>query len=1027
MEKITEFSVKFPVTITMLLLGVVLLGVISFVKLGVDLFPELVNPKLYIKIEASELPPEEMERQFIDPLEGLAMRLRKVAGVSSVCRVGLAQITVEYNWDADMDEAFLDLQKNISTYGQNLSDVSIEVTQEDLNAQPILILAFYHPEISDMDELRKTAENYIKNEFNRLEGIAAVEILGDERREVLIETNPYLLEAHNLTLSTVASKIQSYNRSISGGSITEMGRKYIIKGMGSFANLADIENIIVTQKQAAETAGRSGDVIPVYLKDIASVNFKNSEPENIVRLEDKRCLALAIYKESGYNTVKAVEEFEKSLQAINKALPGYQLDIINNQARFINSAIAEVEDSALIGMFLAVIILFVFLKRIGTTAVISIAIPISVVATFCLMYFNGLTLNIMTLGGLALGAGMLVDNAIIVVENIFRRLESGQTPEEAAIKGTAEVSGAITASTITTIIVFLPIVYVHGVAGMLFKEQAWTVAFSLLSSLLVAILVIPMLSSKLIKSTTTVLPDFKSVGFPGYKKVLGNFLYRKNLVMALTVILILISLAVMPFLGSEFLPRASAEHVKIEITLEDGSTLAYTDKVAVEMSNLCRQALDSDFERVFIRTGPDQLSSLESPESAQGENQAVLDIFFTESGIKNFERNIKTIRTTLESFSEAEIRVIEDETTLQSVIGIEEAPLVVDIIGDDLEILYDLGGQAIEKIKAIPELSNIKSSMDRGRPQVDIVIDRKMAGLYELDVVEIGQQLEGYLTGQEAGDWDYSGELQTIRVSLPEPSLSQLAAMEIKAAKSPVRLDEISKILITHSPSEILRNRQRRIVRISAEMEGDLALDKAANTVREQLASLPFPSGYHLEIGGEEQRRQESFGDLKFALILSIILIYMVMASQFESLIHPFTILLTIPLAVVGSILAFFFLNMPLNIMAYIGIIMLAGIAVNDSIILVDAINKLRDAGMERIEAILQAGQNRIRPIIMTSLTTILALLPLTFGFGESAALRAPMAVAVIGGLITSTLLTLMVIPCVYLALDYLRPGKKTD
>ncbi|MDW7679965.1 MAG: efflux RND transporter permease subunit, partial [bacterium] len=484
MRKLTEFSVRYPVTILMMVLAVILLGYISFQKLGIDLFPDLNNPKIFVEIKSGERPPEEIEKQFVESMESLAIRQKKVIQVSSVTRVGSAQLTVEYSWDADMDEAFLDLQKSLTSFSQNADIDELTITQHDPNAAPVMLLGLSHSQIDDMDDLRRIAENYLRNELVRLEGIAEVELLGKEEKEVVVETNQYLLEAYNLTSSIVASRIQSYNRNASGGSIVEMGKKYVIKGVGEFQSLENIGEVIVAYKQPESLIPTQSESlterVPVYLKDVANIHFENKDPENIVRVNQKRCLGLAVYKETRFNTVKAVNELQSALVNLRKALPGYELMIIQNQGEFISNAIKEVRQTLLIGVLLAVVVLFVFLRRIGTTFIISLAIPISVIATFNLMYFKGLTLNIMTLGGLALGAGMLVDNAIVVMENIFRNLESGMSLKEAAIQGAAQVGGAITASTITTIVVFLPIVYLHGAAGELFKDQAWTVAFSLL-------------------------------------------------------------------------------------------------------------------------------------------------------------------------------------------------------------------------------------------------------------------------------------------------------------------------------------------------------------------------------------------------------------------------------------------------------------------------------------------------------------------------------------------------------------------
>ena len=437
MNAIARFAVKYPVTVLMLVLGIVLLGFISFGKLGTDLFPDLNNPKIYIELTAGEKPPEEIEKNYVDQIESLAMRQSNVTQVSSVSHAGSANITVEYAWNKDMDEAFLDLQKELNSFSQNSDLEEFTISQYDPNASPVMIVGLKNSRINNMDELRKVAENYIRNELVRIEGVADVKLLGEEESEVVIETNKYMLESFGLTADGIATQISNYNRNVSGGSIVDMGTKYVVKGVSVLEDLADLENIIVGFKQSSSSASSASSTsstssassaserVPVYLRDIAKVSFANKDPENIVTINGERCIGLAIYKEPKYNTVDAVESLEEAIADMGNALPGYEFIRVLDQGTYINSAIGEVKNTLLIGIFLAVFVLFIFLRRIGTTLVISIAIPISIIATFNLMYFNHLTLNIMTLGGLALGAGMLVDNAIVVLENITRLREEG--------------------------------------------------------------------------------------------------------------------------------------------------------------------------------------------------------------------------------------------------------------------------------------------------------------------------------------------------------------------------------------------------------------------------------------------------------------------------------------------------------------------------------------------------------------------------------------------------------------------------
>jgi len=1023
MKKITSFSVKYPVTVLMMILGIILLGYISYDKLGTDLFPKLTNPRLYIEMKAGERPPEEIEKQYIEPIEAQASRQEGVLSVSSSSKVGRANITIEYNWEQDMDAAFLDIQKALSSYSQNTDITEFNITRFDPNAEPIMLIALEHNSITNMDELRKTAESYIRNELIRIEGIADVHISGKEESEVVINTNDYLLKAYGISTNDIVSKIKTLDRNVSGGTITEAGVQYTVKGMKIIKDLTDIENVIVgfTNNKTTENSNNtsSNDKTPIYLKDISTVELANKEPENIVKYNGKRCLGLNIYKETKYNTVSAIEKLDKTLKNIEKALPGYKFHIIKNQGKFISDAIGEVQDSALTGIILAMIVLFVFLRRINTTLIVSLSIPISIIATFNLMYFNDLSLNIMTLGGLALGAGMLVDNAIVVMESIFRNLEKGLPPKEAAIKGTAEVGGANTASTITTIVVFLPIVYLHGASGELFKDQAWTVAFSLLSSLFVAIIVIPMLSSRFIKKNITHKKDKSNNKFAWYGHFLERIITKRIPIIIGTFVIVGVTSLLIPLIGSDFMPKTESNKFSIRLTLEEGSELMNTANTVNSIESIAKDIVGDNLDFIYSHTGP-KLVSNSSKGGQEDKNTAIIDIKLKKESNISVSQLMAYLDKNIVGNSNMNLEFLSDQSALGTVLGTDEAPIIIEVYSQEVKELEHISNQISEKLIKNKNLFEVSSSFEKGAPEIDVKIDRLKAGVLGIDINNVTSQIKDILSGKEAGSIEKGGELKSIRVALPKIALKDLSEIEVISGGKKYRIGEIATIETNYSPKEIQRKGQNRIGKISANLRKGAVLDKVVTDIKADIATIDIPSNCRIKIGGEEAKRAESFGSLAFALMLSVILVYMVMASQFESLVHPFTILLSIPLAVAGSLLSFFILGQSLNIMAYIGIIMLVGIAVNDSIILVDAINRLKKDGMELTEAIKQAGLQRIRPIIMTSLTTILALLPLTFGFGESAALRSPMAIAVIGGLITSTLLTLVVIPCLYYSIDRL-------
>ncbi len=1013
MRKLARFAVRYPTTVLMFVLAVIILGYISFQRLGMDLFPHLSTPRLYIEIQAGERPPEEMETQFVARLESVAARGRNVINVFSSSRVGKALITVEYQWNADMDEAFLDLQKAVGDFGTSSGADSITVSQIDPNARPVVVVAFSHDQITDLDTLRQTAENVIRNELVRLPGIAGVELVGERRREILVKTDPYTLEAYGLSMDTLASTIQNFNRNLTGGSIVEMGIRYTIRGVGQLTSLDDLSRLIVAYKTSTEPETGLTKRTPIYLRDVAEVRYDLKEPENIVRFNGKPCLGLEIYKEARYNTTEASASIQTELANFRQSMGGYHFDVVQDDAEFIKSAIGEVEQAGILGGLLAILILYIFLRRIGVTAVIGLAIPISIIATFSLMYFNRLTLNLMTLSGLALGAGMLVDNAIVVVENIFRHTEEGMPVREASVQGTGEVGAAITSSTLTTIVVFLPIVYLHGVAGELFKEQALTVTFSLLSSLVVALALIPMLFSKLIRPRP-IGQQIKSLHFRFYGPLLEGVLRKRGLVLLGAAGMVAAAVAVIPSVGSEFLPRPQTNELTVDLTLPEGTSLERTSGVARNIESMIRDYAGKDLKTVYSRIGPRGAVQSET-EILADENNATIQVVLGPKAAPMLESLIRKLDQDLTAMPELTVQFSRQQTTLQTTLGTGQAPLVVEIKGKDIKTLTGLADTVKEKMRALPELADVVTSFQAGRPEVNIEIDKEAASRNSLRSDAIGNQIKRLLAGNDLGEMEEKGEYIKIMLKSPEISVGELDDLMLEgAAGRRIPLRDVARLVRAEAPREIIRNNQTRVAEIRAQIAGTSSFDQVVAKVRTEIGKVALPPDYQMGVTGEEILRRDSFKNLKFALLLAIILVYMVMAAQFESLVHPFVILFTIPLAGVGSVFLLLLLGMPFNIMSYIGLIMLAGIAVNDAIILVDLINQSRRAGMGLDEAIVYAGRKRIRPILMTSGTTILALLPMTLGIGQGASLRVPMAVALMGGLVSSTVLTLIVIPVVY-------------
>ena len=926
MNAIARFAVKYPVTVLMLVLGIVLLGFISFGKLGTDLFPDLNNPKIYIELSAGEKPPEEIEKNYVDQIESLAMRQSEVVQVSSVSQAGSATITVEYNWNKDMDEAFLDLQKELNSFSQNSDLEDFTISQYDPNASPVMIVGLKNDRITDMDELRKVAENYIRNELVRIEGIADIRLIGKEESEVVIETSNYLLESFGLTSDGIAAQISNYNRNVSGGSIVDMGTKYVVKGVSVLEDLGDLENIIVgfRQSSSGETAGTTGagsiststsastsasTRVPVYLRDVARIGFENKDPENIVTINGERCIGLSVYKEPKFNTVDAVKSLDEAIDGLGRALPGYEFIKVADQGTYINSSIGEVKNTLFIGIFLAVFVLYIFLRRLGTTLVISVAIPVSVIATFNLMYFGDLTLNIMTLGGLALGAGMLVDNAIVVLENITRNHEEGMPLKEAVITGTGQVGGAITASTITTIVVFLPIVYLHGASGEMFRDQAWTVAFALISSLFVAMLVIPMLVSTFFSDKSRKRVISAPVKFNWYTNLLRKIIEKRYLVVLLSVLLMAGTAILIPRLGSEFMPRAESAQFTVGLTLPEGTNLGRTYSTASGTEGIIRELLGEKIKLIYTQAGEDKASTLNQTTVVKGENSASLKVILKEEFAHETESAIALVDNYLKSVPGLEVTFTRDETALQSVLGTSESPFALEISGEDHEQLERILNEAKLILEKNPGLYNITTSLDEGTPEIEVAVDRFKTSFYSVTVEGVINQVKSYLEGSSAGNFEKDGELKDITIKLGDISIHQLHDLLITAGNIKVPLSELAEIKTVVSPREITRRNQSRTCYIYAMVSPDLSFDKVIRLSDASLKTIALPVDYKIEFTGEELKRRDSMSNLTFALILSLILVFMVLAAQFESVIQPFIIMLTIPLAGVGTVLTFIILG----------------------------------------------------------------------------------------------------------------------
>jgi HAE1 family hydrophobic/amphiphilic exporter-1 len=1025
-----DFSTRYPVTITMATLAVVLLGWISLDELGTDLLPNLQTPVITVDLQAPGKSPQEMEERYTRLLERGISTVSKVRHVYSITRAGQSVVVAEFSWEAQMDFALLDVQKRVASLGSDEDVEVLDVTQEDPQALPVMRIAVSAPPGMDLDALLGTVELAIKTRMEAFDGVASAEIEGGAEKEVRVILDPFRLQAYGQNAANVTQRITLANQDVSGGTIQESKQSYQLKGLGRLRTIDDVRNLIIAERQGgtAQTATTAAGTetaqvtrVPLYVKDVGRVELRYEDRETIARLNGVECIGLAVYKEGDANTVTVVNTVMDGLAKLQQDLPDLAFTVVENQAHFIEQAVAEVEESAFYGALLAVFVLLLFLRSWTATLIIGLAIPISVLATFTLMYFEDLTLNIMTLGGLALGAGMLVDNAIVVIENIYRHLEAGSDSRQAAAKGASEVGVAIMASTLTTVSVFLPIIYLHGLTGELFKEQAWTVAFSLVSSLVVAMTVVPMLASRFFRANTAYS---SKTDRPRFRAVLQAALNHKGRVLFLVLMFLGLALHLSRSIQSEFIPRQDQGLFHVDLALPEGTRLEVTDRTAHRVGQIIQQVGADEVDHVYLRSGVDP-ALIANAGDPTGPNRATLSVALHSQRSRSMGQLVADVDAQLKQIPDLEVKYQLHETALEGFMGSQAAPVQVEISGDDLDTLQRLTAALKDRLEALSTVYNLRTNFQGGQPEVDLGLRQEVAAAFGLTTQDLIQTLERRLSGEVAGELSKDQRARTIRVGYEDVDLRQLKQIRIDGPDGAVlTLKDIAEPRLVTGPREILRQDQRRIGRITGYIVEGAALSQAIAQVQTVLDDAAIPPGYRVDLGGAERERAESFAGLEFALILAVVLVYMVMASLFESLLHPFTVMFTVPLAGVGVVLAFWLCGEPLSVMAYIGIIMLGGIAVNDAIVLVDRINQLRQQLSTVRQAVLQATQDRLRPILMTSVTTVLALAPMIIGFGEGGRLRAPMAIAVIGGLVSSTLLTLIVIPTLYEAFEGLRRHK---
>ena len=1009
---ITETSIKRPIATSMVFLIIITLGVIGFRFLPVDLLPPIEYPQLTVSTDYANVGPAEMEQIITEPVENALAGVPGVERVRSSSSEGSSRVTLEFAQSVDVDVAANDVRAALDRVRDNLPPEADppRIWKFDPNNFPIVIIGAN----SDMNlaELTTVLDREILQRFEQINGVGSIDIWGGIEREVKVDIKRDRLIASGLSTADVQQAIASENANLPGGNVNSGVKQLYVRTLGEYESIEQIANTVIT----------TVDQQPIRVKDVAEVTFGYQDLNRVVYIDKQPMARFGIRKQTGANTVAVAENIRQEVALINQERDDLELFVTTDQSEFIQSSIDNVQNSAVWGALLAVFILYIFFRNGSSTFIIAVSIPISIIATFALLYFSDLTLNQMSFGGLALGVGLIVDNAIVVLENIIRlREEEEEDLKPSALIGTKQVAGAIVASTLTTCVIFLPVVFMQTVSGLLFQELALVVVFALACSLLVALTLVPMLSSRFLtvkKGTTNKKGRFQKffARMEGkYSLGLEKTLQHKPAVFGITAFLVVGSFLAVPTIPVELAPQTDADEIDIDLQLADGTNIAVQNLYLKELEEIVRATLpmeDVEYFTTEVRDGRAEVEIAMVPQSERSQSTSEL----AEEIRENLEGQIPG----------ADIRVSAQSGLwiMRRIFGGGGAEdLQFELRGYDLEKAYELAQDIKLRVEKLPGIVEVRSGQTEGTPEERILFDREKIADLGLSVRQVAQVIQTNIGGSRAGSYRIGGDEYPITVRLrPEDRLGTLDINNISVNLPGGGVIPVSSVIVKESgrgPEDINRINGQRVTNITANLETGVALGEAVELIQEELADFPLPEGFSIVYGGEYEEQQKAAADFSMSIIMALILIYMVMAGQFERFLDPLIVMFSVPLAMIGVIPALLITGTTINIQSLMGMIMLVGIVVNNAIVLVDYINLMRrDKGLPVVEAVIEAGRLRLRPILMTTLTTVLGLLPLSFGLGAGAEIQASLARVVIGGLTASTLVTLVFIPVVYVTAD---------
>jgi HAE1 family hydrophobic/amphiphilic exporter-1 len=1017
MEPLARLATRRPVAVTVMAVTIVVLGWISWRGLPLDLFPDVQSPTVLVSVRSGDRPPVEMERLYGERVEQRLFTVRDIRSIDQVARTGRLIARVSFDWGADMDLALVDVQKAVGPIAADPEVGEVMVRRFDPRQLPILALGLVAPSgRPDLAELRRIAKRQVAPVLEQLEGVAEVWVTGGRIKEVHVLLDRYLMEAHGVTLAQLESRVRATNVDINAGTIEEEDQVFVVRGVSRFENPRDVAQVVVRYK-----VDERGRIVPVRVSDVASVELANAEISDLVRVDGIEGVGLSVYKEAGANTVAVSRTVREALDRLGIDLPGVEVRVVNDEAALVEDAIADVQGAAVVGIVLAVLFLGMFLRSPGPTMVVAVAVPVSLLAAVFGMHLAGLSLNLMTLGGLALGAGMLVDNAIVVVESIFRRRSEGDPPEEAAARGTAVVAGAIAASTLTTCVVFLPVLFVRGLAARLVSGIAFSVVVSLIASLGVAVLLIPALARWLLPRGAARAID---PGSARIERVVGRLLNRPLMVVFVSTIAAALAVVSLLSLGTELLPPADPRQFAVRIVGPAGQRVEATEGTVATIESILRGAAGDDLRAILSEVGRIPEEERVIREEQTEENTARILVRLATGG-RTASQVVRAAEPLVARFPMVDAQWQVGASALATALGTAGPPISVELSGRSLVDLRHGADLIRRRLGELDELWNVRSSFEGGPPELHVVLDRAVADGLGVDLDSLAAVLEAALEGRKATVMTMGDEERNVVLRLPRVRTEELATIRFTTADGrPLAVGDVARFEPAQGAREVFRRDQRRIAKVTARISDGTEYPAAAAAVEQALADAELRPGLRARLAGEEEERVRTFRELRWAGVLSLLLVVMVLAGTFESLVHPITVLAAVPLALIGVAMSLVPLGNPVGVMSMLGFIVLAGVAVNDAILLVQTARGLMLDGIERRTALARAAGIRLRPILMTTATTVLALAPLAVGAGEAAELRAPLALTIIGGIIASTVGSLFVIPCLYLVLDRLRPGR---